>query len=165
MELLAPSGPSLRSRLSTWPSLQIASPASVNLHHFAALFAFHVTAPVELTTTPVHHFHFLRLEASAAAHQLTAVDGLGRSVTLASHRAQHTRCTWVMVTEIWTGLQVDQIFICVRFELGIARHQDFGRSHLALLHLCGAVKFLLDDVAHLAEWWHGFPTGLHFTGT
>ena len=83
---------------------------------------------------------------------------------MAAHRAQHTRRARVVVAEIWTGFQVDQVFVRVRFELGVARHQDFGGAHLALLHLSGAVKLLLDDVAHLAERRHGFPAGLHLTG-
>lgn len=140
------------------------SPARVNLHHFTALFAFDVTAPVELTAAPVHHLHLLCLEATAAAHQLTAVDGLGCSVTLATHRAQHPWRAWIVIAEIWTWFQVDQVFIRVRFELGIARNKDFGCAHLPLLYLGSAVKLLLDDVAHLAKWWHGFPAGLHLTG-
>lgn len=119
---------------------------------------------MKLTAAPVHHLHLLSLEATAAAHQLTAVYGLGGSVTLTAHRAQHTRRAWIIITKIWTWLQVDQVFICVRFELGIARNQDFGRAHLALLHLGGTVKLLLDDVTHLAKGRHGFPTGLYLTG-
>ena len=57
-------------------TLPAPSPASVHLHHFAALFAFDITAPVELAAAPVHHLHLLRLEAAAAAHQLAAVNGL-----------------------------------------------------------------------------------------
>lgn len=61
--------------VSLWVPPPPPSPTSVNLHHFAALFAFDVTAPVELTAAPVHHLHLLRLEATAAAHQLAAIDG------------------------------------------------------------------------------------------
>lgn len=140
------------------------SPAGVHLYHFAALFAFDITAPVELAAAPVDHLHLLRLEATAAAHQLAAVDRLRRSVTLAAHRAQHPWRAWVIVTEIWTGVQVNQVFVRVRFELGVARHQDFGRAYLALLHLSGTVELLLDDVAHLAKRRHGFPAGLNLAG-
>lgn len=140
------------------------SPTSVNLNHLAALFAFDIAAPVELAAAPVHHLHLLRLEAAAAAHQLTAVDGFRGSVTLAAHRAQHARRAWVEVAEVRTGVQVDQVFIGVRLELGVARHQDLGGAHLALLHLSGSVKLFLDDVSDFAEGRHGLPAGLHLAG-
>lgn len=156
---LAPSGKSFRHVCRQRPS-----PAGMHLHHFAALFAFDITAPVELTAASVHHLHLLRLKATAAAHQLTAVNGFGGSVTLAAHCAQHARRAWVKVAEVRARVQVDQIFICVRFELGVTGHQDFGGAHLALLHLSGPVELLFNDVAHLAEWRHGFPAGLDFAG-
>lgn len=136
----------------------------MDLYHFATLLAFDVAAPVELTAASVHHLHLLRLETATTAHQLTAINGLRGSVTLAAHSTQHPRRAWVMVAEIRTRVQVDQIFICVRFELGVSRHQDFSGAYFALLHLSGAVKLLFDDVAHLAEGRHGLPAGLHLAG-
>ena len=143
---------------------RVESPAGVHLHHFAALFALDVAAPVELTAAAVHHLHLLRVEAPATAHQLAAVNGLGGFVAVAAGRSQHARRARVKVTEVRAGLQVDQILICVRFELGVARHQDLGGANLPLLHLSGAVELLLDDVAHLPEGWHGLPAGLELTG-
>lgn len=140
------------------------SPTGVNFYHFAALLAFHITAPVELTAAPVHHLHFLCLKAAAAAHQLTAVYSLWGSVAVAAHRAQHTGRARVVIAEVWTWVEVDQIFICVGLELGVPRHQDFGGAYLALLHFGGTVKLLFDDVPHLAEGWHGSPAGLYLTG-
>lgn len=157
-------GASVVSVSSSFPPSFPPSPASVNLHHLVALFAFDIAAPVELTATPVHHLHFLCLEAAAAAHQLTAINGFRGPVTLAAHRAQHARRAWVVVAKVWTRVQVDQVFIGMRLELGVARHQDFGGAHLALLHLGGAVKLLFDDVSYFAEGRHGLPAGLHLAG-
>lgn len=136
----------------------------MHLHRFTTLLALNIATPMELAAAPVHHLHLLRLEATAAAHQLAAIDGLGGAVALAAHRSQHARCAWVALAEVWAGLQVDQVLISVRFELGVARRQHLGRAHLALLHLSGAIKLLLDDIAHLAEGRHGPPACLHFAG-
>lgn len=136
----------------------------MHFHRFATLLALDIATPVELAAAPVHHLHLLRLEATAAAHQLAAVDGLGGAVALAAHRSQHARCARVTFAKVWAGLQVDQVLIRVWLELGVAWCQHLGRAHLALLHLSGTIKLLLDDIAHLTEGWHGPPACLHLAG-
>lgn len=133
----------------------------MHLHHLAALFALNIAAPVEFAAASVHHLHLLRVEAAPAAHELAAVDGFRGLVAEAAHRSQHARRPRVVLAEVGTRVQVDQVLVRVRFELRVARHQNSGGAHLALLHLGGAVKLLLDHVANLAERRHGFPAGLH----
>lgn len=122
-------------------------------------FALDRAAPVEFAAAPFHHLHFVRMEAPTAAHELAAIDGLGGLVALPAAGAQHPVLE-VVVTEVRTGVQVDEILVRVRFELGVFRHQHFGGADLALLDLSGAVKFLLQHVAHFAEGGHGFPARL-----
>lgn len=107
-----------------------------------ALFTFDKAAPVELTAAPFHHLHVVRVEATAAAKQLTAVNRLGGLVALPPTRAQDP-VSEVMVTEVRAGVQVHQIFISVWFELGIFGNKHFGGANLPLLNLRGPVKFLL----------------------
>lgn len=133
----------------------------MHLHRFATLLALDIATPVELAAAPIHHLHLLRLETAAAAHELAAVDGLGRAVALAAHGSQHARCARVAFAEVRAGLQVDQVLVRVRLELGVAWRQHLGRAHLALLYLSGAIKLLLDDIAHLAEGRHRPPACLH----
>lgn len=133
----------------------------MHLHHLAALFALDVAAPVEFAAAPVHHLHLLRVEAAPAAHELAAVDGLRGLVAEAAHRSQHPRRPRVVLAEVGARVQVDQVLVRVRLELRVAWHQGAGGAHLALLHLGGAVKLLLDDVADLAEGGHGLPAGLY----
>lgn len=76
----------------------------MHLHSFTTLFALDIATPVKLAAAPVHHLHLLRLEATAAAHQLTAVNGLGSAVALAAHRSQHARCVRVTLAKVRAGL-------------------------------------------------------------
>lgn len=131
----------------------------MDLHHPMAGFALDRAAPVEFAAAPFHNLHFVRVKAAAAAHQLAAVDGLGGLVALPPTGAQHPVLE-VMVTEVRTGVQVDEVLVCVWLELGVFGHQHFGGSDLALFDLCGTVEFLLEDVAHFAEGGHGLPAGL-----
>lgn len=134
----------------------------MHLYHLAALFAFDVAAPVEFAAAPVYHLHLLRVEAAPAAHELAAVDGFRGLVAVAAHRSQHAWRPRVMLAEVGARVQIDQVLVCVRFELRVARNQSSSGAHFALLHLGGTVKLLLDDVANLAEGGHGFPAGLDF---
>lgn len=136
-----------------------ASPARMDFHHPMAGFALDGAAPVEFAAAPFHNLHFVRMKAPAAAHQLAAVDSLGGLVALPAAGAQHPVLE-VVVTEVGTGVQVDEVLVRVRLELGVFGHQHFGGSNLALLDLGGTVEFLLQDVAHFAEGGHGFPARL-----
>lgn len=136
------------------------SPAGVHLHHLAALLALDVAAPVELAAAPVHHLHLLGVEAPAAAHELAAVDGLRRLVAVPARRAQHS-VFGVVVAEVRAGVQVHQVLVRVRLELGVFGHQDLGGADPPLLHLRGPVELLLDHVPHLPEGGHGLPARLH----
>jgi len=136
-----------------------ASPARVDFHHPMAGFALDGAAPVEFAAAPFHNLHFVRVKAPAAAHQLAAVDSLGGLVALPATGAQHPVLE-VVVTEVGTGVQVDEVLVRVRLELGVFGHQHFGGSDLALLDLRGTVELLLQDVAHFAEGRHGFPARL-----
>lgn len=140
------------------------SPTRVHLDHLATLFALDVAAPVELAAAAVHHLHLLRVEPSTAAHELTAVDGLRGLVAKASRGSQYPRRSGVVFAEVGARVQVHQILIRVWLELRVPWNQDLGGTDFAQLHFRGAVKFLLYDVAHLAERWHGFPAGLHLAG-
>lgn len=136
-----------------------ASPACMDFHHPMAGFALDGAAPVEFAAAPFHNLHFVRMKAPAAAHQLAAIDGLGGLVALPATGAQHPVLE-VVVTEVGTGVQVDEVLVRVWLELGVFGHQHFRGSNLALLDLCGTVEFLLQDISHFAEGGHGFPACL-----
>ena len=118
---------------------------------------------MELAAAALGQLHLRRVEATAAAQQLAAVDGLGRLVARAAPRAQHA-AAHVLLAEVRAGFQVHQVLIRVRLELRVARHQGPGGAHAAGLHLRGAVELLLQGVAHLAEGRHGSPARLYLAG-
>lgn len=118
------------------------SPACVHLHQPLALSALDEAAPVEPAAAALSQLHLCCMEATAATQQLAAINGLGCLVARAASRAQHTTAH-VLLTEVWTGLQVHQVLICMWLELCISRHQCPGGAHTAWLHLCGTIKLLL----------------------
>lgn len=59
-----------------------ASLAHVSLDRLLAFFAGDITAPVVLAVTPLHHFIHVRVVATPAAHEVTAVAAVGGFVAL-----------------------------------------------------------------------------------
>lgn len=84
-------------------ALPRASPARVDLHHPMAGFALDRAAPVEFAAAPFHNLHFVRVKATAAAHQLAAIDGLGGLIALPPTGSQDPILE-VVVTEVGTGV-------------------------------------------------------------
>lgn len=84
-------------------ALPCASPACVDLHHPMAGFALDGAAPVEFAAAPFHNLHFVRVKATAATHQLAAIDSLGGLVALPPTGAQDPILE-VVVTEVRTGV-------------------------------------------------------------
>uniref|UniRef100_A0A670IP57 Cell division cycle 42 n=1 Tax=Podarcis muralis TaxID=64176 RepID=A0A670IP57_PODMU len=108
---------SLGPALATESALPM-SPAGVHLCHAVALFTLDKATPVELAAAPLHHLHLVRVEASAAAHQLAAVDGLGSLVAVPAAGAQDA-VPQVVLAEVGAGVQVDQVLVRVGLELGV----------------------------------------------
>ena len=126
------------------------SVADVLLDLSFAQLTLDVTTPVEATLTSLCHDTFVRLEVPPATHQLAAVHRLGRPIAASPVRPQRARL-WVGVTEVWRRLQVDEVRLRVRFEVGVARHQVAPRADAPQLNLCGAVELLFEFLADATE--------------
>lgn len=101
------------------------SAAAVHFHQVPALLALHRAAPAKLAAAPLHHLSLGCAKASPTAQQLTAIHGMGCSVTLASRGAKNS-AAGIPVAEVWAGHQVDQVMSCVGFETGALGHQELA---------------------------------------
>lgn len=104
----------------------------------------------------------LRVVASAAAEELTAVNSWTSRVALTTGRAQRARLP-VRLAEVRRVLAVDEVESAGRLDRGtlgdevvtVVAGDDLGR----------AVERLLQAVADLSERWHLAPTSAHRTRT
>lgn len=124
----------------------IHSVTNVLLHLSLARLTLDVTTPVEATLTPLDDDTGVGLEVSAAAHQFAAVHGPRSPVAAPAVRAQGARLG-VRVAEVGRRLQVDEVCVRVRLEVGVARHQVAPSADAAQHHLGGAVELLLEVLA------------------
>lgn len=98
------------------------SQARVNGFLNVTRLALDLAAPVESACAPFDHDHFLRPIASAAAHQVAAVDADRGVVALAAVRALDAQPR-VLQTEAGRRFKVDEVLATGRLVLRIVRLQ------------------------------------------
>ena len=81
-----------------------------------------LATPVKRTCASLHHRHLLRLVASAAAHQVTAVDADARVVALSAVCPENAEFR-ILLAERRRWLQVNEILRAGRLVLRIVRLQ------------------------------------------
>ena len=140
----------------TTPSRSV---ADVLLHLSLTRLTLDVAAPMEATLTPLDDDPRVRREVAAAAHQFAAVHRPRCPVALAADGAERARLR-VGVAEVWRRLQVDEVGVRVRLEVGVAWHQVAPRSDAPQHHFGGAVELLLQLLADAAQRRHGAPARL-----
>lgn len=136
-----------------------------------ANFALDFAAPVESASAALDHLLHLRFVASAAAHQIAAVDADRRLVADAPLRPGDAQFQ-VLLAEVGRVLVVDQIFLgrglvlrVVRLQLVVVLLATVARrpARVADEDPRGSVETVLQIVADDAEERQSHPAGPHRT--